>query len=475
METAEKFFPIGAFCSPQPPVTVGGKEYPNRITEEQYRLLKESGVNLVYAHNEVMGTATEKYAFDALDFAQKVGVKYLVRDVISKEYAATAGDSEKWFKTLTEEEKIELDERYEKALLRYCNHPAFGGVCFFDEPGYDAFEGIARAKKVFERVCPNKIFYVNMFPYYIRPEQFQYGYWTGMKTGYKCTIPEFALREDGRNIERYKKLYEGAVQIANVDFFSYDAYPVWTICKGAEKGIHEVLWEIPQYLSGMEKKTGVPFWSFLQAGGLWEGGMQIRVPNFAETSLGIGVPLLYGAKALQVFPYAYPNDWLTDEVANAGLVDAYGKKTERYEWFKKLFKNVQAMADTLLSSKLQGIISAGRYENGLDEETLVTQPWHECVFRGELSKCENPTVEKFGSLEKVEAKTQCLVGCYLDENGSESFFVLNNSTTVSVNANCCFITDGKYEIVQDGEKRLQSGKSVQLQLTAGEFVLIKRI
>ena len=97
-------FPIGAFCAPQPPITKDGKEYPNKITEEQYRLLAESGVNLVYAHNEVMGTETENYAFDALDLAEKVGVKYLVRDSISKEYAATAGDMDKWFKTLTEEE-----------------------------------------------------------------------------------------------------------------------------------------------------------------------------------------------------------------------------------------------------------------------------------------------------------------------------------------------------------------------------------
>ena len=30
-------FPIGAFCAPQPPITTDGKEYPNKITEEQYQ------------------------------------------------------------------------------------------------------------------------------------------------------------------------------------------------------------------------------------------------------------------------------------------------------------------------------------------------------------------------------------------------------------------------------------------------------
>lgn len=470
----DMIFPIGAFCAPQPPITIDGKEYPNKITEEQYRLLAESGVNLVYAHNEVMGTKTEQYAFDALNLSEKVGVKYLVRDVIFKEYAATAGDSDKWFKTLTEEEKDDLDKRYEQALKRYCNHPAFGGVCFFDEPGYDAFEGIARAKKIFDRVCPNKIFYVNMFPYYISPEQFQYGYWTGMKTGYKSTIKEFAIREDGRNIERYKKLYEGALEIAGLSFFSYDAYPFWTVCKGAETGVHEVLWEIPQFLGGMQRKNGVPFWSFLQAGGLWEGSTHVRVPTFAETSLGIGVPLLYGAKCLQVFPYAYPNDWLRDDIADAGLIDANGNKTERYEWFKQLFTHVQAMAKPLLTAKLEGVIITGRYENGLDEETLVTQPWNECVYQGKLSNCENMTMESFASLDRLEAETQCLCGCFID-GGKECFLVLNNSTTKGVSVKCIFNADGEFEIVQKAEKRVENGKVVALELAAGEFVLVRKI
>ena len=467
-------FPIGAFCAPQPPITTDGKEYPNKITEEQYQLLAECGVNLVYAHNEVMGTETENYAFAALDLAEKVGVKYLVRDSISKEYAATAGDMDKWFKTLTEEEKADLDQRYEQALKRYCNHPAFGGVCFMDEPGYDAFEGIARAKKVFDRVCPNKIFYVNMFPYYISPEQFQYGYWTGMKTEYKATIPEFAIREDGRNIERYKKLYEGALEVAGLEFFSYDAYPFWTVCKGAETGVHEALWEIPQFLGGMQRKNGVPFWSFLQAGGLWEGSTHVRVPTFAETSLGMGVPLLYGAKCLQVFPYAYPNDWLGDNQADAGLIDAYGNKTERYEWFKQLFTHVQSMAETLLTAKLEGVMVTGRYENGLDEATVVTQPWNECVYQGKLSNCENMTIENFASLEGLEAETQCLCGCFTS-GGKECFLVLNNSTTKGVFAKCLFRADGEFEITQRAEKRTETGKAVALELAAGEFVLIRRI
>ena len=61
MKKTEKTFPIGAFCAPQPPKTVGGKEYPNKIVvtvsedaevyaveteNEEYYILSGEGVLL---------------------------------------------------------------------------------------------------------------------------------------------------------------------------------------------------------------------------------------------------------------------------------------------------------------------------------------------------------------------------------------------------------------------------------------------
>jgi hypothetical protein len=135
---------------------------------------------------------------------------------------------------------------------------------------------------------------------------------------------------------------------------------------------------------------------------------------------------------------------------------------------------VQAMADTLLDAKFQGVISSGRYENGLDLETMDKELWNECVFRGNLSTCENQTIEKFRSLERVESETQTLVGCFLGENDEEIFFVLNNSTTEQVEVNCIFNAEGSYEIVRDAKKSQVVGKTVTLRLSEGEFALVKK-
>ena len=467
-------FPIGAYCSPQPPACVDGVEYPNKITHEQYQMLADLGVNLVYAHNEVFGTDTEKYAFEALDLAEKVGVKVYVRDVIAREYATTAGDKDKWYKTLTQEERADLDKRFEESLKRYCKHPAFGGISFWDEPGYDAFEGIGAAKRVFERVCPNKTFYVNMFPYYISPEQFQFGYWAGLKTEYKATIPEFAIREDGRNIERYKKLYEGAVEIAKLNFFSYDAYPFVTLGEGGETGVHEALWEIPQYLCGMEKKLGIPFWSFLQVGGQWEGRKEVRITTLGETRLGVSVPLLYGAKGLQLFPYMMPNDWLGDKKVDAGVVNEQGEKTERYDWYKELFAHVQAMSKTLLKSKLKAIVTAGEYKNGIDEEKFSKVHWNELIFRGKLSACESIDCNRYGDVRKVNAKSQVLIGCF-DTDGKETYLVVNNSSINPTSVEIEFKSNFSRMITQSGRTRVAGGKYVDLELKAGECVLVEKI
>ena len=466
-------FPIGAYCSPQPPATVNGVEYPSRITLEQYQMLADLGVNLVYAHNEVFGTDTEKYAFEALDLAEKVGVKVFVRDRIAREYAMTAGDNDKWYKTLTQEEKDALDKRFEESLKRYCKHPAFGGISFWDEPGYDALEGIGAAKRVFDRVCPNKTFYVNMYPYYISPEQYQFGYWAGLRTECKATIPEFAVREDGRNIERYKKLYEGAVEIAKLDLFSYDAYPFTPLGEGGETGVHEVLWEMPQYLQGMEKKYGLPFWSFLQVGGQWEGRKEVRVSNLGETWLGVSVPLLYGAKGLQLFPYMLPNEWISDSKVDAGVVNARGEKTERYGWYKDIFAHVQAMSKTLLRSKLKNILCVGEYENGIDEEKFSKVKWNECVFRGVLSECENITVKKYGDVKKVTSSSQCLIGCF-DTNGRETYLLVNNSSVYSTEVEMEFRSNFMRIITQKGKKHRSGGKYFSVELSAGECVLIER-
>lgn len=469
-----KEMPIGAYCSPQPATKRGGGKE-SRITLQQYKLLKECGVNVVYCHNEVFGTETEKDAFLALDYAKEVGVKCYVRDAIAWEYISLGGaeHGKRSYLTLTDEEKDDLDKRFETSLKRYCNHEAFGGISFWDEPGYDSFDAIARAKTVFERVCPNKTFYVNHFPYYITPEQFQFGYWCRNKRG-EGNIPQFQVVEGIRNIQRYDYLYKGFIEKVKPELFSYDAYPFSTLGT-AETGVHEVLWEMPQYLSGMERETGVPYWAFLQAGGMWEGSTHVRLPNEAECRLGVSVPLLYGAKGLQLFPYMFPNDWLDDPVAQAGVIGRNGEKTVWYGYYQEIFKHVKAMQSRLMTAKLNAVVSVGKYENGLpSKEELAQIQWSDCIYQGELPKCKNIEVQlPYKSLKSASAKTQCLIGC-MENDGKEMYFVVNNSTQVSAEITLDFDNAYEFRVVCQGKESARKTAQISVNLLAGECILIEK-
>lgn len=466
--------PIGAYCSPQPATSKDGG-YKSRITAEQYRRMADCGVNIVYFHNEIFGTETENDAFKALDCAAGAGIQCFVRDALAGEYVALPDEKSgaRGYTNLTESEKAELDERFEKSLRRYCRHSAFGGISFWDEPGYDSFDGIAAAKKVFERVCPNKIFYVNHFPYYITPEQYQFGYWSNRKKG-ECTIGQFLVEEGKRNIDRYDYLYKGFIDKVKPEMFSYDAYPFLTL-GSAKTGVHEVLWELPQYLHGMEEKTGIPFWAFLQAGGQWEGNTAVRLPTEGECRLGVSVPLLYGAKGLQIFPYAYPNDWLEDHTAEAGMVDRYGEKTRWYGWYKSIFKHVKAMESRLMRAKLKAVVKIGRYENSLPpKEELDKILWSECIFRGELPACES--IEKYlpqGVLRGAEADTQCLIGCMEKEN-RELFFAVNDSSVVQASLKLVFGEKAVFTVIRNGETKEERIDGWSGILLPGECVLLEK-
>ena len=461
--------PVGAYCAPQCP----SGNLKNRITLEQYKTAKDCGVNIMYGHSEVFGTKTEKYVFDALEICERVGMTYYVRDAIASEYIEiVTGDKTKAFVDLSEDEKQDLNERFKRNIGKYSRYKSFGGIIFADEPGYESFDGISEAKKVFKSVCPDKTFYVNMYPYYITPEQYQFGFrCSGIDR--KSDIEEFRIVEGGRNIERYKFLYDEYIKKVNPEIFSYDAYPFITI--GTMKtGVHEILWEMPQFLHERERENGIPYAVFLQAGGLWEGDTRTRIPTIGEVKLGISIPLLYGAKCLQIFPYMFPNDWQDDKVAYAGIVDANGNKTEFFDYYKQAFRQVGAIGGYLLKANIKGVIKNGEYSNGLPtKEEIKKIQWGECVYQGELPECGNIEISPQKPLLNVESKTQALIGV-LSVDGVDAYFAVNNSSTEENEITCAFDGVYNFEIICDGVTKEKQGDKITVRLSAGDNALIIR-
>ncbi|MBR1968700.1 MAG: hypothetical protein IKA11_04830 [Clostridia bacterium] len=459
---------ISTYCGPQPAFELDGISYPDRITEEQYRLLKNSGVNLVFGHEDLMSTENEHLAFRALDIAEKVGIAYMVRDKITLEYAGL-GDKYKDFRKMSEEEKLDLDRRFIESLNKYKDKKAFAGIVFIDEPGSDMFDGISRGKKVFESVCPGKIFYVNLFPYYITSKQYQFG-WENLD---EPTDPLYApyVRENIYRYERYYNLYKEKV---NSEVISYDAYPYASL-GAARNSVHRILWEQQQMFSKDARENGKKFWQFLQCGGRWCYDKNIRVTSMGEVQHQISLALAYGAKGLQLYTGCFPNCCIKSPIEHSGIIDRFGNITEQYPLFQYAFMQVKAIQKYLVNATLKGMMVSDKNYFGLlpDKSVIEKITAGETIFNGELPEYENIEIKEYKELKKVTASSQCLVSCF--DNGGESVYLLvNNSPYVAADVCLTFDGDYEYEFVKGTIVDRAEGKDLNIYaLPAGENVLIR--
>lgn len=463
-------FPIGAYCTPQSACEHGGVRYPDRITQRQYDLLAEAGVNLFYGHSEVVGDRAQADVPRALECAARAGAGYLARFEEAEEYCSLGFGHKGYpdYRTLSKIEREKLDDRFARSLEKYARHPAFFGISFRDEPGAEMFPGIAAGKKVFDKVCGDKFFYVNMFPYYITPEQYQYSFGTGTK----CSRKEFETNRS--NLERYKDFAEEFLDTVRPEVYSYDAYPFTTLGPGAETGVHEVLYDIPQYLAQVERERDIPFWMFMQEGGKWEGSLNVRIPNSAEHRLQFSVGLAFGAKGLQLFPCCYPNDWLHDGICRAGLVDRLGNPTEFLGYVARETKQVRAAGSLLLGAKWLGMIASGRFSGLLPcEDELAKIQWNECIFRGNLPGGKGYLLKEFGRISGIEATSQAIAGCF-ERDGKKFIYLVNNSATTSAHVTVKFSEPTGGMLIRNGERELFEGREVKIAaMTAGEGVLVQ--
>lgn len=460
---------ISTYCSPQVPCVRDGVSYPDRIKKEQYELLKKCGVNLCYGQSEKMNDKTEEYAFRALDLCEEVGIKYLVKDAITLEYIGL-GDKRRDYRALSEEEKRELDQRFEKSILRYKDKKAFAGIIFVDEPGSSEFEGIKRGKAVFDRLCPGKVFLVNLYPYYITPKQYDFGWELKIPDEPDPLYAPF-VRE---NIDRYKTYFERYAKIVNSEVVSYDAYPFCSL-GAARNAVHRVLYEQQQYVSKYCRDNGRDFWQFLQCGGNWDNSEDVRITTFGEVNLQISLALCYGAKGLELYTGCFPNDCLGARFEHSGVIDRFGNITEQYPMFQYAFMQVKAIQKYLIRADLKGIMQSGEDYFGLlpDEETIKTIQYGETIFNGKLPETGNIVIKEYKSLKKIEASSQCLAGCF-DNGVEEVYLVVNNSPFVAADVKLIFDREVEVTYIKGTLEKQKKGKEIVFNaLPAGENVLVR--
>ena len=464
---------ISVFCSPEGAFIKNGVEYPNRINEEQYKLLKDCGINVIYSH-EIFVDRPESVAelFKSLDICEKLGLIFFVRDAITYQYC-WKHEGEKLYRELTDEQKADLDARFEANLRIYNDHPAFGGVLFADEPGSANFEAIKAGKAVFDRVCPGKRFYTNLFPKYSSSERLQYG--VGFHDG--PIDPEYEILVH-TNLERFQHHFTQFMDIVDPDIVSFDAYTYWDI-GGIANTVHRAQWDMTQYVSDECRKHNKEYWHFLQVGGRFDGESHLRITNFGEVNLGVSIALGYGARALELFTGCSPNCF-QQTGSHDGIIDGFGNRTEQYPMYQYAFMQVKTIEKYLVHAKLKAqVVSDAPYFGLLPDAKViraVEDQWKgagDTIFDGTFLPDGNIQVAEYGALKGVTSTSQCIVSCF-EKNGETVYFLWNNSPYAASDVTVHFDDEYVYECTQRTVTDRYEGKDLTIHaLPAGENALIR--
>ncbi|MBO5079128.1 MAG: hypothetical protein J6B67_05545 [Oscillospiraceae bacterium] len=420
-------FISAVFCPPTGP----WDGVPDRLSDRVFQTLKEIGVNRIFAYGMDDRPETVECTFRQ---CEKFDIGYLPCVPASGEYMRILpGDNgEKPFSELTNAEKDALDERFVQQIRCLASYPAFAGITFSDECGYLSFEGVAHAKRVFDKHFPGYEFHANFFSYSINDEIF----WGGMAFhGHPGVLDamelpfsltgEMEIKFENR-FRYYDRLVEGLLSKAPFEVISQDKYPFEEFWPTVPTSVHTALFELNAYFKLKSMKYGSRFYNFMQVGQWFRSG---RKMTFGEMALQVNVTAAYGAAGFGWFPGVFPLDWRNEEAMEEGrnggaaFIDIKGNPTQYASWVKALNDFTKPFAADLLESRLLGVASYGTYDNGFDWETVKTLPDAECIYHGELPDMLNYTEPGL----TVQCSNQIMIATFC-KNGKKRYYAVNLSS-----------------------------------------------
>lgn len=404
--------PIGAWSDPPPANFAGIYNNPDLITDEQYKLIKASGINAIYGlYNNV--NLNLEGVLRSLDHAYNNDIVYLVRD----SQVTGSYDDEDF-------------DRLVKTLDLYKNKPAFGGVMVIDEPGVVSFNNLGNLHKNFQHILPDKAFYINMLPNYASRKQLINGATSGN------------LDDASMTYERYMREY---IEIVKPKFYSFDFYPFVGMNYGQmRKGYFDQLSQVREICN----EAKIPYWVFIQASS-WAPN-SLRVPNQVEVYWQVSTALAYGAKGIQYFMYYTSMEEGVESFAG-GMVDKYGNKNPMYDYVKNANQHLLSIDHILMDSVHKGVMVNGKTPDEIPVKDILSS---------------------FSVLQSISGD-DALVGCF-NYRGKPVYYVVNNSLTKDIaNINLELSQEVEYNLYQKTNQSSNKSQKINLQIPAGEGVLIE--
>jgi len=295
------------------------------FSEERIREVADCGINLV------MGAYGVEMNRQALEYCQKLGVRYML-------YDARIGEA------MREPERLE--ELIAAVCADYREYPALHSYHITDEPSADRFPLLARVVEAFRRYDPGHIAYINLFPNYANEQQ--------------LGTPTY---------EEHLRRYMDTVK---PELLSYDHYHLLTPDRPAEPvditdpreagiyaaaqrrvdraGFYDNLEDIRRF--GLE--YGVPYMLIIL---LTEHG-PYRYLRREEISYEIWQTLAYGCSYLSYFTYWTPGDDPVWHFRN-GIISADGEKCQHYWDVQALNRQIAPVGERIASVQSSAVFHVG--------------------------------------------------------------------------------------------------------------------
>ncbi len=306
-----EYFPRLGFVEP---IIYGNDAFDTSVSEDTaFSDVLESGIDVLIGAKYNLPESREA-VLRTLEMCEKAGLLYLVRD--SESFAdRTREQAENYFRT-----------EY-KDISRFAS---FAGVSPVDEPGYVSWDKAKKFRRAFNKVFPDKLYYINLLQNYAP----------------SWAITNGASREDDLpSDDDYDFYCKSYVRQADPPLFCYDFYPFREEYPRVKKEYFPQLETALKYAS----EKDIPIWCFLQSASFPEMSGFARTPTYEEMLWQANTSLCYGTKGLAYFCYWMPYD---DENWNNSFVDVRGNKTQTYFNAKRLNEYLSLVGAHFTKSKV---------------------------------------------------------------------------------------------------------------------------
>lgn len=274
---------------------------PNFITEEQYKLLVDAG----FTHGLGLLEHGSDIALRALKMAEKVGLKYYVRDAVN------------WANILHPDYWYYDGDNYRE----YQKYSSFAGVYVFDEPNASKYEDLGKMVKGY------------------------YDFFKGVGEPLVNLLPTYANHIEQLGASSYEEYIQKYCDAVPTDYILYDHYPFRVRAREYEYLRDDYLYNC-KVVADACKRNGREYRAFIQSS-VMDNGNTDFLPKMLDFQ--IHVHLAHGAKAI-IYYYYWGSE--TKNVYN-GLVDWNGVPTDLYYGAKKIHAQVLTYEQKLCSCRWQ--------------------------------------------------------------------------------------------------------------------------